>query len=84
MPISDKDSLIKSGGTGLSEAEVKDLIHNYGIWEIEDTFTSFVQQDAVEDVLTPIDFGDTKTSPNGLVFMMIQSRLLQCLKVVLF
>ena len=55
------------GQSGISESEVNSLIANYGIWEIEDSFTSFDQQDAVEDILTPIDFGGTKTSPNGLV-----------------
>lgn len=54
-------------GLGVSEGRVNELISDYGAWEIEDTFTSFDQQDAVEDVISPIDFGASKTSPSGLI-----------------
>lgn len=52
---------------GASINEVNELISQYGVWELEDTFTSFDRQDAVEDVVTPIDFGASKTTPDGLV-----------------
>lgn len=52
---------------GANESRVTELIESYGVWEIEDSFTSFDQQDAAEDVLTPLDFGNAKVSPNGLI-----------------
>lgn len=53
--------------SGLTERRVSELISSYGIWELEASFTSFDLQNAVEDVISPIDFGTSKTSPNGLV-----------------
>lgn len=43
------------------------MISEYGIWELEESFTSLDQQDAVTDLLSSIDFGESKTSINGLV-----------------
>lgn len=63
MPTSKKT--VMSGV--VSESRVNELIRNYGIWVQEESFTSLAQQDAAEDVLTPIDFGESKTSPNGLI-----------------
>ena len=65
MPSAGKGSKIVS--VGVSESKVSELISNYGIWTIEDSFTDTNQQNAVEDVISPISFGVDKTSPNGLV-----------------
>lgn len=65
---------------GLSESQVNDLIHEYGTWELEESFTSLVQQDAVEDALTNLDFGATKTSPNGIISYNNTTKVLESLK----
>lgn len=64
----------------ITQSEVSELISNYGIWEIEDSFTSLAQQDAVEDVISPIDFGGAKTTPNGLVSYDDNNKLFTVLK----
>lgn len=52
---------------GVAISQVNELISNYGAWELEESFTSLDQQDAISDSLSAIDFGDSKTSTNGII-----------------
>lgn len=51
----------------VTTSKVSSMISEYGVWELEDSFTSLDQQDAISDSLSAIDFGDSKTSTNGII-----------------